>query len=128
MQSLPSDIERAGGPDAIAALMADFVGRISRDFVIGFLFAGKDLDRIVRHETELALAQLGGEASYTGRPLVPIHRALPINRGHFRRRLAFLRTVARERGVPEDVLERWIEHNQRLEDAIVDGTDCAVVP
>lgn len=125
MDSPASDIDRAGGPDAVRALIADFVGRISRDFVIGFLFAGKDLERIVRHETELALLQLGGGGAYTGRPIGAVHRALPINRGHFRRRLAFLRTVAREHGVPEDVIERWIDHNQRLEPVVVDGTDCA---
>ena len=123
-----SDIDRAGGPDAVRALIADFVGRISRDFVIGFLFDGKDIARIITHETELALIQLGAPVPYTGRPIGPTHRALPINRGHFRRRLAFLRTVAREHGVPEDVIERWIEHNQRLEPVVVDGTDCVVVP
>ena len=36
----------------------------------------------------------------------------------------FLRTVLRDRGAPEDVVERWIAHDRKLESVVTDGTDC----
>ena len=116
--------ERLGGEPVVAALVADFVDRVFSDFVIGFLFEGRDRDRIVRHELELASAHLGGPRGYTGRPIGQLHRPLKINRGHFRRRLAILRTVLREHDVPEDIVEAWVAHDAALEGVVTDGTEC----
>ncbi|MCK6522879.1 group 1 truncated hemoglobin [Myxococcota bacterium] len=121
----PSDLERLGGETAARAIISDFIARVARDFVIGYLFAGRDLERIVLHETAMAVAMLGGPVAYTGRPLGAVHQPLKINAGHFRRRLAFLERTLEAHGVPEDIAARWIEHNRRLERLIVDGTDCA---
>ncbi|HHO54706.1 MAG TPA: hypothetical protein ENK18_28500, partial [Deltaproteobacteria bacterium] len=104
--------------------MGAFVSRMHGDFIVGYLFEGRALDRIVQHEAELAISHLGGEASYTGRPIGAVHRPLRINRGHFRRRLAILRTLLSERGVPEDIIERWIAHDAALEAVVTDGIDC----
>ncbi len=120
----PTDLVRVGGPEAVRVLMHDFVHRVASDFIIGFLFEGRDLARIVRHEGELAVAHLGGPAAYGGRPLGAVHRPLRINRGHFRRRLAILRTVLTEAGVSPDVVERWVAHDAALEAVITDGTEC----
>lgn len=120
-----SDYARLGEQAGIAAHIDAFVDRVASDWVIGFLFEGRDLARIKRHETSLACMHRGGPAAYSGRPLGAVHQPLRINRGHFRRRLAILRTVLSERGVPDDIVDRWIRHEQRLEPAIVDGTDCA---
>lgn len=120
-----SDLDRLGGESAARTIITDFIGRVARDFVIGYLFAGRDLDRIILHETAMAVTMLGGPAAYTGRPLGAVHQPLKINAGHFRRRLAFLERTLEAHGVPEDIAARWIEHNRRLERLIVDGTDCA---
>lgn len=101
-----------------------FVDRMAADLIIGFRFEGKDLERVKRHELELARKHLTGEGSYAGRPIGPLHRAMKINAGQFRRRLAILRTVLREQGVDDEVIERWVAHDQALERAITDGTDC----
>jgi len=100
------------------------VQRISTDMIIGFFFADKDLDRIVDKEFELASTHLGGPHAYTGRPLGQAHAPHRINAGQFRRRLALLRTVLREHGVDEDIIERWIDHDQRLLSVVTDGRDC----
>jgi hemoglobin len=121
----PSDLERLGGESAARTIITDFIGRVARDFVIGYLFAGRDLDRIILHETAMAVTMLGGPAAYTGRPLGAVHQPLKINAGHFRRRLAFLERTLEAHQVPEDIAARWLEHNRRLERLIVDGTDCA---
>ncbi|MCB9797967.1 MAG: group 1 truncated hemoglobin [Alphaproteobacteria bacterium] len=121
----PSDLERLGGEPALRAIVQDFIGRVSADFIIGFMFQGKDLQRIIDKEVELAARHLGGEAPYTGRPIAQVHRPLPINRGHFRRRLAFLRTTLAAHGVAEDIAARWISANEALEAAVTNGMDCA---
>ena len=118
-----TDYERIG-EERLRALMKDFVGRISQDFVIGFFFAGKDLDRIAEKEFELASTHLGGPHAYTGRPIAQAHGPHRINSGHFRRRLAFLSTVLRDHGVDDDIIQRWMAHDERLLSQITDGTDC----
>lgn len=105
-------------------LIDRFVDRMASDLIIGFRFAGKDLERVKRHELELARRHLLGEGRYTGRPIGPLHRGLKINAGQFRRRLAILRTVLVDEGVDAEVIERWVGHDQALERAITDGTDC----
>lgn len=123
-----TDYERMGGEPALERAIDAFVDRMFADFIIGFLFEGKDRERIKRHELELAATHLGGPQRYTGRGILSTHRPLKINRGQFRRRLAILRTVLREQGVPDEVIEGWIAHDQRLERSITDGTDCAPEP
>ncbi|MCB9680917.1 MAG: group 1 truncated hemoglobin [Alphaproteobacteria bacterium] len=120
-----SDWDELGGETGVRALVQAFVDRVFDDMIIGFLFVGKDRDRIVQHELELASVHLGGPLGYRGRPIGPLHRALRINAGQFRRRLAVLRTVLRERGVAEEVVSRWVAHDQRLQPVVTDGTDCA---
>jgi hemoglobin len=121
---MSTDYARIGGAEGLERLVRAFVDRVFDDLIIGFHFIGRDRERIVRHEVEHAAGHLGGPPAYTGRPIARVHRPLPINRGHFRRRLALLRTVLREQEVPEDIIERWIEADRRLEEAVVDGTDC----
>ncbi len=116
--------ERLGGEEPVRALVRDFVDRVFDDFVIGFLFQGRDRERIVTHELELASAHLGGPRAYGGRPIGQVHRPLKINRGHFRRRLAILRTVLREHHVPVDIVEGWVGHDAALEAVVTDGTEC----
>lgn len=119
-----SDWDALGGEPGVRAHVQAFVDRVFADLIIGFMFEGKDRVRIVQHELEHASTHLGGPLGYRGRPLAPTHRPLRVNRGQFRRRLAILRTVLRERGVDEPVIARWIAHDARLESVITDGSDC----
>lgn len=120
-----TDYERLGGADALEHLIDLFIDVVFDDFIIGFWFKGKDRERIKRHEVEHAAKILGGPSRYTGRPIVPLHKPLGINKGHFRRRLAILTKVLTDEGVEEDVIERWLAHDRKLQDQITDGTDCA---
>lgn len=115
---------RVGGEPVVRAVVARFVDRMAADPIIGFFFAGKDLDRVKLHEYEHAAAALGAEVAYAGRPIVPLHRALRINGGQFRRRLALLRQELDRGGVPVDVAELWIAEQRRLQAVMTDGTDC----
>jgi hypothetical protein len=102
-----SRVGELGGPESVQRIVGAFIDRCMGDFVIGFLFAGSDRDRIVRHETEMALRMLGEDIPYTGRPLAVAHRPKRINQGHYRRRQAILRHVLGEQGVADDVVELW---------------------
>lgn len=119
-----TDLERMGGEAVLGGVIRSFVERMFDDFIIGFFFVKSDLERIVRFETQHAARVLGGSGRYEGRPIAQLHRPLRINRGQFRRRLALLRTVAREHGVDEDILDRWLERESLLEPVVTDGTDC----
>lgn len=123
-----SDWERLGGEEGVGRLVDAFLDRVFDDFIIGFFFEGRDHARIRHLEKAHARVHLGGPGGYPGRSLAGAHRPLRINRGHFRRRLAILRTVLQEHGVPEAVIDRWIAHDRRLEPAITDGTDCLADP
>ncbi len=123
--SAARDFYRAGGEEVLRAVVDRFVRRMANDFVIGFFFAGRDLERIVAHEYEHAAIALGAAVPYTGRPLASSHRPMKINAGHFRRRLALLRNEIEAAGIPEDIRDRWLAHQRALEAVVTDGTDCA---
>ena len=117
--------ERAGGEPVVRAVVDTFVDRAFDDRIIGFLFAGKDRDRVKRHEYEHAAGSLGAPVAYEGRPIVALHKALRINGGQFRRRLALLKQAIEATNIPPDVGELWLDGQRRMERAITDGTDCA---
>lgn len=119
-----SDFDQLGGRAAVEELVELFVRRAAEDFIIGFFFEGKDLERIIRHETELACLHLGGESVYTGRSLASAHKPLKINHGQFRRRLAILRTTLTEAGVDQEIVERWVDSNQAEKAKVVINRDC----
>jgi len=123
-----TDFDRLGGAEGVAQVMTRLVDRMFTDFVIGFLFEGRDRDRILMHEIELASAHLGGPAAYSGRPIGAVHRPLRIHRGHFHRRVAILRKVLTELDVPADVIERWIAHDDSLESVVAEPIDCGPPP
>lgn len=123
-----SDFERLGGEPALVALVDVFVDRMAADMIIGFTFHGKDLVRVKRHEVELNRLHLGGGGTYSGRGIGSLHRPLRINRGQFRRRIALLRQTLVRFQVPEDVVARWVAHDEKLIDLITDGTECVLDP
>lgn len=112
--------------EQLPSVIDAFVDRMFDDFIIGFRFAGADRERVKKHELELARKHLVGQGSYTGRAFGPLHRQMKINAGQFRRRLALLRTVALEQGLDPQVIERWLEHDRKLEKVVTDGTDCVL--
>jgi hemoglobin len=119
-----TDYERIGGTEGLRRLVQDFVDRERNDPIIGFLFADVDLDRLIAHEVDFAAQHLGGPHRYAGRPLGEAHRPRRIHRGWFRRRLALLRKTMSDHGVDDELIERWLARERRLESLVTDGTDC----
>ncbi len=121
----PDALDALGGEAVLRTLLDDFLERVVHDRIIGFFFEGRDRERILDREVQLAASRLApGRHTYGGRPLDAVHKPLNINKGHFRRRLAILRTVLRDHGVDEALVEDWLAHERALEDLVTAAHDC----
>lgn len=111
-------VERIG-EERVRAILRRFYRRLHDDALVGFFFAGKDLDDIA--EGQLAFLQRATGATPHRPPRHPreAHRDLPpILRGHFDRRLLLLREILEEQGLaPEDV-KAWLLLEQSLRGVI----------
>ena len=122
---MSTDYERLGGAEGLVRIFESFLDTVMDDFIIGFFFVGKDRQRLLAREVEHASGHLGGPDTDTGRPLDRVHKPLPIDRGHFRCRLALMRKALVAHDVDEDIIERWIEHEASLIDRVVGrDVDC----
>ncbi len=114
------------GGDALRAVIEDFYERVFADIMIGFLFIGKDKQRLIDKEWEFTAQLLDGEVKYTGKPMREAHAKSPILGGHFERRLQILKNVMADHDVPAPVRERWIEHTLSLRAQVTadKGSEC----
>ena len=117
-------IDSIGGEAVLRQMVQSFVDRVASDMIIGFMFEGRDLNRIVAHEYEWASGHFQSGIKYTGRPIGEVHRPLKINGGHFRRRIAILRTVLQEYGLSQATIDYWISKEEALASVIVSVDDC----
>jgi hemoglobin len=112
------------GADTLRAVITDFYERVFADVMIGYMFTGKDKQRLIDKEWELTARFLGGAAPYTGKSMRDAHAALQIFGGQFDRRLQILKNVLRDHRVDAEVAQAWIDHQLALRDHVVGG-DCA---
>ena len=110
-------------PERLRAVIADFYDRVFADVMIGYMFAGKDKQRLIDLEVELTSRFLGAPQRYTGRPMREAHAALKIFGGQFDRRLQILKNTLRDHAIDPDVVDAWIDHQIALRDQVVAG-DC----
>jgi hemoglobin len=115
------------GADGLRRVIADFYDRLFADVMIGFLFAGKDKQRLIDREYEFTAHFLGADVGYTGRPLRQAHARSPILGGHFERRLQILRNTLSDHQVAPEVQTRWLEHTLALRAQVTadQGSECA---
>jgi hemoglobin len=115
------------GPNKLREVVTDFYARVFPDVMIGFMFAGKDRQRLIDKEWELAATILGApDVKYTGRAMRTAHAQTPIFGGHFERRLQILRETLRDHQIDPDVQRVWIAHTQALRAQITkdQGSEC----
>ena len=115
--------ERLGGEAALRAIIADFVGRVVDDFMIGFFFRSVDRRKLEELEFQHAAEHLGGPVVYQGRSLREAHRGHRIMGGQFNRRQQILRQTLGSHGVPEDVIDGWLAHNESLRGQVTTNPD-----
>lgn len=114
------------GEAKLREVITDFYSRIFGDVMIGFLFEGKDRQRLIDREYEFTANLLGADVRYTGRPMRTAHAQSPIFGGHFERRLQILRETMRDHGVDPDVQAAWLDHSVALRPQITTdkGSEC----
>lgn len=103
---------------ALQGIIEDFVGRVTKDVMIGFFFRTVDHTRLTELEVQFAAAHLGGPSKYEGRPLSVAHSPHKIMGGQFNRRLRILDQTLRDHGVVDDIREAWLRHNEQLRSQI----------
>ena len=114
------------GAEKLREVLTDFYRRVFSDVMIGFLFLGKDQQRLIDKEWEFTAQLLGGDVRYTGRPIAQAHAQSPILGGHFARRLQILKDTLGDHHISEAVQTVWIEHTLSLRNQVTKdrGTDC----
>lgn len=100
--------------EQLRAVVADFYRRVFDDVMIGFLFIGKDRQRLIDKEYEFTARFLGAGTPYTGRTMREAHARSPIMGGHFDRRMTILRQTLADHQVHPQVARAWLEHQLRL--------------
>jgi hemoglobin len=111
---------RIGGEDGLTRILLDFYGRMARDVLIGFFFAGRDVDAIAMKQRSFLMRAFGAATSYSGKPPADAHEELPpILRGHFDRRLQLLEETLRARGVSAEDIRTWVGFENAFRDQIV---------
>jgi len=116
------------GGDALRAVITDFYRRVFDDVMIGFMFQGKDRQKLIDREWELAAALFGAPGvTYTGRPMRVAHAQHTIFGGHFERRVQILRETMADHAVDPEVQKRWLDHTESLRAQITrdKGSECA---
>lgn len=95
-------------------VVSDFYDLMFADVMIGYMFEGKNKQRLIQKELELALEILGEKGKYTGRNLKNLHQPLKIQGGQFDRRLVLLRKAIEKNHLPEEIKQKWLEHTESL--------------
>ena len=115
------------GAAKLRAVVTAFYDRVFGDVMIGFMFEGKDRQRLIDKEYELVAALLGAGVKYTGRPMRTAHAAHTIFGGHFERRMQLLRNTFAAEAVPPDVAKAWLDHSEALRSQVTrdQGSECA---
>ena len=118
--------EQIGAPK-LRAVVTAFYDRVFGDVMIGFMFEGKDRQRLIDKEYELVAALLGADIKYTGRPIPAAHAAHTIFGGHFERRMQLLRNTFAAEGVAPEIAKAWLDHSESLRSQVTKdrGSECA---
>lgn len=113
-------IPEIGGEEAVSRILLRFYERMASDTMLGFFFAGKNLEVIASKQKEFLLRAAGQKPSYSGRPPAQAHLLLPpILPGHFDRRILLLREILAEEGLTPEQSASWTEFEELFRDAIV---------
>ena len=106
------------GEPALRAVITDFYQAVFADLMIGYLFVGKDRQRLIDREVEFTARLLGGRGPYQGRSMPAAHRGLGIMGGHFDRRMQLLREALDRHQVAAPIVDAWLSHAESLRSQI----------
>jgi truncated hemoglobin YjbI len=111
--------EAIGGEGPVRAVLQALYEQLFVDPIVGFLFEGRDRERIVEAQVAFTCGFLGGPQRYTGRALPEAHAHLPLLAGHFDRRHWLLSQTLRAQGVPDEVRSAWLRIDRSLRSSVL---------
>jgi truncated hemoglobin YjbI len=114
--SLYDDI---GGEAGVRAVLRTLYDRLFDDLMVGFLFAGKDKEKLIEQQLWFTAKFLGGPSRYEGKSIPDAHASLPLFPAHFDRRHHLLRQALHAHGVPRHVADEWLRVDQSLKTAVL---------
>ncbi|HEX5659356.1 MAG TPA: group 1 truncated hemoglobin [Polyangiales bacterium] len=120
--------QQIGGEPALRAIIDEFVDRIFADTMIGFFFQRANKERIKRFEYEHAGVFLGAPIEYGGRDLREAHQRHPIMGGQFARRRRILETTLEKHGVPAEIRDAWLAHQDALRGEVTTDPEGECIP
>ncbi|HYF50206.1 MAG TPA: group 1 truncated hemoglobin [Planctomycetota bacterium] len=121
-QAEDSLYKRLGGYDAIAAVVDDFLGRLSKDEKIGRYFVGQSEDslkKLRQHVVDQLTEATGGPAKYTGRSMKTVHTGLKITEDDWTRMMKHLGDTAAKFKLPEKEAKEVVNYIESLKKDIV---------
>ncbi len=103
-------VARLGGRARLRQILQRFYGRLAADPMVGFHFAGRDLEEIIDGQLGFLLKAFGETAEFDGvHPSVAHRDMAPILRGQFDRRLVLLGETLAEEGVAAADRDAWLD-------------------
>ncbi len=109
------------GEEKIRKILIRFYQIMSEDILVGFFFAGKDLNHIAHRQGDFLLRAMGATPSYNGLPPSEAHQALPpILSGHFDRRLKILEETLQEFNLTPEEITVWIGFENAFRESILE--------
>lgn len=114
------------GEAKLRAVIAHFYAQVEGDVMIGFMFAGKDVARLIELEYQFTAHFLGADVRYSGRPMRAAHAGVAVFGGHFERRQELLRRSLAAHAVDAEVSATWLGHNEALRGQVTAdrGSEC----
>ncbi len=119
-QQLQALITAVGGAERMHEIIFKFYVRMSNDVMIGFFFAGKNLEEVAKQQTHFILNAAGLIDRFEGKGPSTAHVALPpILRGHFDRRLVLLRETLTAAELDPLLINEWIQFEEGFRSIVV---------
>lgn len=121
LAQLKNELEKSAPiENALEDVLQKFYTAMLKDTMIGFFFAGKDINKIVQGQMSLLLTVMGVREKYTGVPVGQAHLNLPpILEGHFNRRLVILQQTLEKYNFSKDAVKDWLEFEKKFHNVIV---------
>ena len=113
------------GEEKIIEVVSLMYEKAFADGIIGHFFLGRDMQVLIKHQTDFLIGLFGGPKRYSGRDMAAAHKKFVIKNVHFQRRQQILRESLRGAGVDESLSDQWLKIEGRFKSVIInDEQEC----
>lgn len=106
MQSDKKSIyERAGGEEAVTAVVETFYGKVLADPLLAPFFSTTDMKKQKKQQTHFMMMAFGGPNKFSGRTMRNAHKGMDIGDKHFDAVAGHLKAALEDHKVAEDLIK-----------------------